>query len=189
MADFGSYPSGAPGSAFHEWDAVSKRRYNVSQGGGAAAPAANDYNAVAAAPTPAPVAAPTSSYGGAAPGYDPITDAIKNLSMGQGLHRAAGARLAATNAAPNDPSLAAYGGLMGELGGQSDASNQSQTASLSWAQHLADQAWQEHMMRVQEEMLRKRNQGAWLGDLGQLAGTLGGAYLGGPAMAAAKVAG
>jgi acetolactate synthase-1/2/3 large subunit len=103
MADFGSYPSGAPGSAFHEWDAVSKRRYNVSQGGGAAAPAANDYNAVAAAPAPAPAAAPTSSYGGAAPGYDPITEAIRNSP-------------AVVNHIPRTQALSWIGGAGGGLG-------------------------------------------------------------------------
>ena len=117
---------------------------------------------------PAP-AAP--SYGGAQAGYDPIMEAIKNLSMGQGMSRAAGARLSAQNASPNDPSLAAYGGLMGQLTGQSDASNQSQAAGLSWMQHMQEQAWQEQMLRLKAKLEREGQPNPLMGLLGTAAGS------------------
>ena len=127
--------------------------------------------------TPRPTVVPAPAYGGAAPAYDPIMEAIRNLSMGQGLHRAAGARLAAMNASPNDPSLAAYGGLMGQLSGQSDASNQSQVAGLDWQQKLHDQAWQEQMLRLRARLEREGQPNPLLELLGRAGGTALGAAL------------
>ena len=121
--------------------------------------------------TPNPSAAPAQPYGGPAPAHDPIMEAIRNLSMGQGMSRAAGARLAAQNASPNDPSLAAYGGLMGQLTGQSDASNQSQTAGLSWMQHMQEQAWQEQMLRLKAKLEREGQPNPLMGLLGTAAGS------------------
>ena len=174
FGDFGSsYPSTAPGAAFHQWDAVSKRRFNVGNGGQRPSWDINPAQSGLSGSLPSSTSSAPASAGS-------IEDSIRNIAMGGGLARASGARLSAANANPNDPSLAAYGGLMGQLSGQSDASNRSQEAMLAWQQ----QKWEEDQMRLryklEEEAARKAASGQWLSTLGGLAGTVGGAMVGGP---------
>lgn len=105
---------------------------------------------------------------------DPILEAIRALTSGQSASRAAGARLTALNASPNDPSLAAYGSLMGELGGQDQAAQMRGEASLDWNKTLHDQAWQEQMMRLKAKLDRANRPNP----LAQLGGNLAGKVLG-----------
>jgi hypothetical protein len=134
---------------------------------------------------PRPATAPAPSYGGAAPSSDPIMEAIRNLSWGQGLSRASGARLSAMNASPNDPSLVAYGGLMGQIGGQSDASNMSQVAGLEWKKKMAQQAWDEQMLRLKARLEAENQPNPLMGILGTAAGS----FLGPAGMAAGNALG
>jgi transposase len=100
-----------------------------------------------------------------------------NLIMQNSTARTAGARLTAQNAAPNDPSLVAYAGLQGQLGGQSDASGQMAQAANSYYGQMNSQAFQEAMLRLRaqlEEEAAKRAAGnPLLGGLGQLVGGVG----------------
>ena len=114
---------------------------------------------------------------------DPVLDAARAAYLGDASGRVRGARLSAQNAAPNDPSAAAYASLAALLGGQSDAAHGLQ---LLGAQRVATQdaqGWQEHMARLEEKLremsIRAANKNAWIGELASLGGTLGGAYLSG----------
>lgn len=133
-------------------------------------------SAAPAAPSaPAAVSAPPAA---GAPGFDPILDAIRNLTSGAAASRAAGARMTAQNSSYNDPSLAAYGSLMGELGGQDQASEARNNASLDWMKTLHDQAWQEQMDRLKAKLDRE-TMAAGQGDpLSQLLGIAAGSILG-----------
>lgn len=112
-----------------------------------------------------------------------LLDTARSAYLNDAVARVRGSRLTAMTAAPNDPSLAAFGGLSAMLGGQSDVARGLGQLGSQWAQNEDQQAWQEHMARLQAELQRKAieeaNRYAWLGQLSQLGGTLGGAYLGG----------
>lgn len=182
------YPSGAPGSAFHEWDAVSRRRMNVSRNAPRASwdvPDGWGADAGVTAPaTPMPSGAQDTggTYGYGSSG-DPMLDFIRNQSLSDAGARVRGARLSAMDSAGNDPSLAAYAGLDALLSGQGDAARGINSGALGYLgqqrnwQHEMDMA--NLMAKLREEEIKRQNAGAWLGDLGQLAGTLGGAWIGG----------
>lgn len=114
---------------------------------------------------------------------NPWLRTIWNMVNQNALARQQGARGAAQRMSPNDPSMAAYGGLAGMLGGQSDASNQMSQATNAWLGQQDQQQWQERMLRLraqlEEEAMKRANAGAIWGDVGNLAGTLGSAWLGG----------
>lgn len=182
------YPSGAPGSAFHEWDAVSRRRMNVSRGAPRASWDVPDGwgagTGVTAPATPGPSGAQDTNgtYGYGSSG-DPMLDFIRNQSLSDAGARVRGARTAAMDAAGNDPSLAAYAGIDALLSGQGDAARGINAGALGYLgqqrnwQHEVDMA--NLMAKLREEEIKRQNAGGWLGDLGQLAGTLGGAWIGG----------
>jgi hypothetical protein len=106
---------------------------------------------------------------------------IWNLVNQNALARQRGARSAAQRMAPNDPSMAAYGGLAGMLEGQSDASNQMSQATNAWLGQQDSQQWQERMLRLraqlEEEAMKRANAGGIWGDVGGLAGNVAGAWL------------
>jgi hypothetical protein len=176
FGDFGSsYPSTAPGSAFHQWDAVSKRRFNVSGGQRPSwdTPAQSASGASLPPSSPA-TGAPMSSEA-------MIPDWIRNQAMSDAGSRIGAARGAAQASGGNDPSLSAYGGLNALLSGQGETARAANAGALGWTQHLADQAEQERQMRLryqlEEEAARKAAGGAWAQALGGLTGKVGGAWL------------
>ena len=193
---FGDYPSEAPGSAFHEWDAVSQRRYNEA---GRAKRASWDvpdgWGGSDAAPAPAVAPADPTASGGVtgwhggggtyASSGDPLLDFARNQAMADAGGRVRGARLAASGAVGADPSLSAYAGLDALISGQGDAAHDVNSGALSYALAEKKRRDEEAMMRLryqlEEEAMRRANAGSWLGDLGQLAGTALGSYFGGPA--------
>ena len=99
-----------------------------------------------------------------------------------GIH---GARLAAMNSAPNDPSQAAYGGLSALLGGQTNMAHGLNQAAGSYMQQQQANQWQEHMARLmsqlQMDQWRQMQPSAWqtiAGIGGQVAGNAAGGWLG-----------
>jgi hypothetical protein len=176
FGDFGSsYPSTAPGSAFHQWDAVSKRRFNVSGG----QRPSWDTPAQSASGASLPPSSP--AMGAPLDSGSMIGDWTRNTAMADSGSRINAGRTAAMVGAGNDPSLAAYGGLNALLSGQGETARASNAAQLGWTQHLADQAEQERQMRLryklEEEAARKAASGAWAAAAGGLVGKVGGAWL------------
>lgn len=161
--------SGYPGAAFDQWDAASKRRFNAAQG----------------APRPSWDVPEGGDWGSA--GWssgstgDSRLDRLRDTTMQDYSGRIRGARLAAEDS--SDPSLAAYAGLNALLSGQGDAARSLTNAGAGYEQMLAGQDFQREMAllqaRLAEEYQKKANHGAMWGDLAQLGGTLGGAWLGG----------
>lgn len=195
----GDYSAGAPGAAFHQWDAVSKRRYLTSGGQRPSwdipanpGPSGGLAPSTSASPSPTPTpAAPTDPAAPTASGSLDSASMINDWARNQANSDTGSQVTAAQHAAAlqgGDPSLAAFGGMNALLAGHGAAVRNSNAAQLGWTQHLSDQANAQAMLRLQyqlaEEQQRKAQQGAWLGDLLQLGGTLGGAYLGRPAGAA-----
>lgn len=197
MANF-DYPAGAPGADFHNWDAVSRRRFNVSGAasrhdpnypdawgsdwqGGTAAPAAS------APAAPAPAAPAGGGYGNVNYGStgDSRLDLLRNNAMADAAARISGARLTARNSAGNDPSQAATAGLDALIGGQSQAQHDLNSGALTLEEQQRRHEQEIEMLHLQyalaEQQMREANKGSWLGDLGQIGGTLAGTFLGGPA--------
>lgn len=171
-----------PGNAFHQWDAVSRRRYAASR----MAPRSSwdvphDWQPQAEGAASGGVTAPALTGAPSGMAVDPQFRAYRDSALQDAAAHASGARLTAMDAAPNDPSLAAYAGLSGELGGQSQASHDVNSYAAHYLDEQSQRAWQEHMARLQyqlaEEQMRKQNAGAWAGDLGQILGGIGGAWL------------
>jgi hypothetical protein len=102
---------------------------------------------------------------------------IQNMLMQNTAARTAGARGSAMRASPNDPSLAAYGQLEGQLQGQSDASGQ------MWLQQRDTQSFEEKMLRLraqlEEEIARRAAGNPLMQLLGSAAGTAVGGWAGG----------
>jgi hypothetical protein len=124
---------------------------------------------------PKPYAAPTAaSWMSVDENANPEMRTARNLLMADAAARAGGSRLAATNASPNDPALAAYGSLAGELGGQSDASRSMAQYIAQYLQQKRQEAFQLEMlkrqMEYQKQMQSSGNTSALLGGLGGLAG-------------------
>lgn len=179
------YPSGAPGSAFHEWDAVSRRRLNASR----TAPKASwdvpdgwgtDSRVSGTAASGPSGALESGTYGYGSSG-DPMLDFIRSQSLSDAGARVRGARSAAMNSVGADPSQAAYADLAALLGGQGDAARSINAGALGYLgqqqgfAHEADMA--RLMAKLREDEIKRQNAGGWLGDLGQLVGSVGGAWL------------
>lgn len=177
---------GTPGDAYHQWDAVSRRRYAASL----RAPKSSwdvpaDWNANA---QPAGSGAAAGGYtpNGGAPAStlaEPGFLAFRNNALADASAHAAGARLTAMDAAPNDPSVAAYGSLAGELGGQSQASHDVNAYAAHTLDVASMRAYEEHLMRLkqqlEEEQMRNAGAGQFWGDLANIGGRLGSAFIGG----------
>jgi len=189
----------APGQHFSQWDVASKRRYNVSrQAPRPSWDVPNDWQphpaqvnqpaAVAPATQTAPArqtpATPMPQGGG---GYNWATSdpqqGYVNTAMQDAAARASGARLSAQVGAPNDPSLAAYAGLEGELGGQSQAAHDVNAYLAQLAHEQQQQEFQRqfaaYQMKLAEDYQRQAHQKDWLNELGSIGGNVLGAYFGG----------
>ena len=138
---------------------------------------------------PSDTAAPSWASSHAAGSYgstgDPTLDTLRSAALGDASSAIQGARLSAQNAAPNDPSAAAYASLAAMLGGQSTAQhdlNQIGGQYTLQQKNMRDQQeWQEHILRLQQQLqedaYRRMHANDWIGQIGSLAGTLGGAAL------------
>jgi hypothetical protein len=124
----------------------------------------------------ASVGAPADSSG------DPWLRTMQNLVMQNTAARTAGARGSALRASPNDPSLASYAQLEGQLRGQSDASGQMAQATNSWLGQRDMQAFEEEMLRMKMEyemkMAKMQANAQMWSSVGQGVGQLGGAAIG-----------
>ena len=109
---------------------------------------------------------------------DPVLLAIHSLVSQNAAARSAGARLTARQGDRNDPSLTAYGQLQGQLGGQSDAASALTSASASRLNALAEQSWQEHMLRLKQQLDQQTNAANQPNPLAQLGGIAAGSILG-----------
>jgi hypothetical protein len=127
------------------------------------------------------------------PGYSPnptgssTLDMIQNMAMSNAMGANVGARRSAQNSAGMDPSMAAFAGLNSLIGGQGNAAHNINQGAFGYLQQQQAQQWQEHMARLQAQLQMdnwKQQQPGWGQQLLGMAGTLGGAYLGGPAGAA-----
>ena len=112
---------------------------------------------------------------------DPLLRQERDLILADTAAAQRGARSAARTSAGNDPSLWAYADLASMIGGQSQAADTLGRASFARMSDLDRRAWEEYMMRerakLEEEMMKRANAGGWLGDLGQVAGLVGGSWL------------
>lgn len=180
-------------------DAVSRRRQAVSSATvNRSWDVPKDYGATRPMASQQPTAQPNNGWGGTAGGYggagtygsggDVLLDSMRDNAYADAGGRIRGARLAASGAVGADPALSGYASLNAMISGQGDAAHDVNRGALEYLIAEKKRRDTEAMMRLQlqlqEEMQRRMNSGAWLGDLGQLVGTLGGAYLGGPAGAA-----
>jgi hypothetical protein len=178
----------APGTHFSQWDVASRRRYNASQG--APRPSwdvpsmphpASDAMTQAVGNVAQQAAAPTFSSALQGPEANAMA-AYRGSALQDAAAQTAGARLTAQNSAHGDPSMAAYGSLEGELGGQSKASHDVNAYNAQLLNQQQQQEFQKQMMAYQyqlaEQQMKDANQNAWLGDLGGIAGTVLGSTLG-----------
>jgi len=190
----------AMGFGYPAADPVSRRRYNVARSALGSRPTwdvPSDYatpNASPAAPSPSidtgggwhpPAASPVvgahtgaGTYGSSG---DPVLDWVRNQAMADAGGRIRGARLSASDSVGADPALSGYASLSALIRGQGDATQAINGGALSYALAEKKRRDEEAMMRLQmqlqEEAQRRANSGAWLGDLGQLVGGVGGAWL------------
>jgi hypothetical protein len=152
------YPADAPGSAYHQWDAASRRRYNVSRG--TSNPQWND-------PQADPAGAPLDSG-------SMISDWTRNTAMGDSGARITAARTAARTSAGGDPALAAYGGLNALLSGQGETARQANAGALALTQQDNQRRWEEYMSRLRqkwaEEQAKSANSASLWGTIGQVGG-------------------
>ena len=137
------------------------------------------------APTPAP--SPLGMPGGASnagvtgvqgSSGDPTLDAIRNLTNANANAQTIGLRSAAMNDSRNDPALAAFAGLRGLIGGQSQAASGLNTVSANWLQALSQRAWDEHMAQIQQGYALDRARAGAANPLAQIGGALTGTLLG-----------
>lgn len=158
---------------------ATRRRVSVS----ATAPAASWDSLSGLQSGSSPGWAATHSAGSYGSSGNAELDNLRSLSLSDAAARTRGARMAAMNASPNDPSAAGFAGLSALLGGQSDTAHGLTQISGNLTQLHEQRAWQEHMARLeqqlQEEAYRRAHQNDWIGQVAGLAGTLGGAYVGG----------
>jgi hypothetical protein len=135
------------------------------------------YESAWGTPSGASQAGPSQDYSG-----DPWLRTIQNMLMQNTAARTAGARGAAMRASPNDPSMAAWAGLEGQLRGQSDASGQMAQATNSWLGQRDMQAFEEKMLRLraqfEQEIARKQAQAAMWSGIGNATGQMGSAAIG-----------
>ena len=146
----------------HATDAISQRRTQ------------------AAASAPGYSGGTSAAYGGSSVGGsygssgDPMFDYFRSQALSDAGARTRGARLTAMDSSPNDPSLAAFGGLQGEIGGQGQAAADINQGALGWDQQQVMRAWQEHMAQLQHQWQMQQQQsqnssGLWQ-DLGGVVG-------------------
>ncbi len=135
--------------------------------------------------TPAAPAAPRPAipYGSSVTGTygssgDPIMDAIRNLIAGQANARARALRSAALGSVHGDPSLAAFAGLQGLVGAQSDAANALNSDVLRWGQTKEQQDFEKMMSELGYQHQLGYAQATAGNPLVQLLGQIGGAAAG-----------
>lgn len=149
------------------WDAAQRRR----------------EMAAADSQQPATAWGPTASGGQFASSGNAMLDWIRNQAMADATARTRGLRSQARTASPNDPALAAWAGLQGQLGGQGEAARSLNAGAFQNQQMENERAWQEYMARLRHrwemEMQKSANNAALWGTVGNVGGTLGGAFLGG----------
>jgi len=107
-----------------------------------------------------------------------ILDLIRGLVTSQANSRIAGARTAAMGSSPNDPSMAAFAGLSGLLGGQTDAARTLGSGALSWGQMMQGQDFQREMAKMEEEARLRYAKAAAGNPLAQFGGQVVGTALG-----------
>lgn len=114
-------------------------------------------------------------------GSDPELMSYFNSANRNAAAGAMGARMSAMRASPNDPSLAAYGQLMGQMQYGQQAQQGYADAAQKWMAMKREQAWQEHMMRLQAKLQLENAKAMQPSGWSQLAGgigSIGGAALG-----------
>lgn len=186
-ADLGFEPTGL--------DVLDRRRYNVSRPDPAegynpfsvsrpAAPQPARPPAAPAAPAAAPAGGQVNTFGGAgtySSSGDALLDHIRNVAMADASARSRGARASAMHSSPNDPSLAAYAGLEGLLGGQGDAASSLNRGALGRLSEIDRRKWEEYILRLrhewEQEAQRQAAQAAMYGSIGSIGGAALGAYL------------
>jgi hypothetical protein len=193
---FGS-PAVAPGSHFSNWDSASRRRFSVSQK--APRPSwdvPSDYEHPArpnAQPASAAPAASTNdssyvpnttmdrslagTYSGGDGGIGDVAAAFRSSAMQDAAGKVAGARLTAMDASPDDPALAAYAQLEGQLGGQSQASQEVNNFNSQLLYGQQQQNWQKEMSQFDAEQYRKAHANDWMGELASVGGNIAGSWL------------
>ena len=78
-------------------------------------------------------------------------------------------------------SLAAYAGLEGQLGGQSQAAHDVNAFSANLLNEQQQQEWQRQLLAYQNQLAEQYQQDAhandWMGELGGVLGGIGGSWL------------
>lgn len=184
----------SPVSGYDEMDPISLRRglarYRAPRpswdiGPEDRAPSRQPAQPMAAgAGTPAPAGGQVGTFRGGgtyASTGDPIYDAIRNQTMADAAARTRGTRAAAIRAGGDDPSLAAYGGLLGLSEGQGDAATALNRGALERMNEIDRRKYQEYILRLQHEwaMQQQRDaaRNALYGGLGQIGGAVLGAAI------------
>ena len=184
----------APGTHFSQWDVASRRRYNASQNAPRPSWDVPAEGLPHPASQPAASAAPAAAGGfsvpygpqvqAAQPGVGPeagVAQAYRGAAMQDADARAAGARLTAQDASPNDPALASYAQLEGQLGGQSQASHDVNAFNASLLHEQLQQEYARQMAAYQQQLAEEYQRSAhandWMGELGSVIGGVGGSWL------------
>jgi hypothetical protein len=172
----------------HANDAMAMRRANAGGGFGASEPAgwSSPEQSQQAYQQPQQAQGGGSYYGGGnsitgsvGSSGDPYLDQLRNTGMADAQGQAYASRLHAMNAAPNDPSMAAFAGLQAQIGGQSNAAHNLNDAGMQYSQQQRQQQWQqqwqEHIAQLQHqwqmEQIQSQNNASLWGGVGQLAGS------------------
>lgn len=145
----------------------------------------NDYTYPVASGVYGKTPKPTPDYTGYAQdfgGGDAILHGLRQMALSDAAAQTIGARRAGQNAAGNDPSLAAYGGLSALLSGQGNAARGINSAASGLAQQYQGQGFQERLARLyhqwQVEQQQSQNNAQLWASIFQPIGTVTGAYLG-----------
>ena len=150
---YGSYGGGGFHNIPSAWDAINQRRANVSQS------------------APSGYSDPATS-GTASQGWNP--DWMHAQAMNDTYARTLGARMQAMNSSPNDPSLAAYGGLNAAISGQGDAARAALDANTRMRQIMQQQAFQSDLAARQHQWemdaIRAQHANDWMNMVGQIGG-------------------
>ena len=165
----------------YSFDTVSRRRQLASLKAPKASWDVPQEQDAAAEPTTDYAGGYEQGGGGFASSGDSMLDFVRNQAMSDAGARTLGLRYAARSASPNDPSLAAFAGLSGQLVGQGDAARSLNRGALDYAAQEKARKWQEYILRLQhewqQESERRAAQAALYSGIGQLGGVaLGAAF-------------